>query len=132
LLVLLGLGLSVLLVVAAFLKPDPHHFGTHQQLGLPPCTFYAVFGVPCPTCGMTTSWAHLMRGEILTAARVNAGGAMLAVWAILVVPWSFLTAIRGRHFAWLPRENASLWIAASIFGIVLLQWGCRLIGLLHG
>jgi hypothetical protein len=129
---LLGSGLAVLLGIAAFLTPDAHHFGTHQQLGLPPCSFYMLFGVPCPTCGMTTSWAHLMRGEIVTAFRVNAGGAMLAVLAILAVPWSLMTAIRGRHFAWLPRGNANLWIAAGILAVVLLQWGCRMIGHLHG
>ena len=47
--------------------------GTHQQLGLPPCTVLDWFGIRCPSCGMTTSWAHMVRGQVLAAARANAG-----------------------------------------------------------
>jgi hypothetical protein len=132
LLALLGVGLSVLLGIAMFLQPDARrHYGTHEQLGLPPCTFSYLFGVPCPTCGMTTSWAHLMRGEILTSFRVNAGGTMLEMLAILAVPWSLLTAIRGRRFVWTPSNRLIFRTFAGIVVIVLLQWGCRLIEHLH-
>jgi hypothetical protein len=132
LLALLGVGLSILLGIAAFLQPDPHHYGTHQQLGLPPCSFYVLFGAPCPTCGMTTSWAHFVRGEIPSALRVNAGGAMLALLAILAAPCSLVTAIRGRRPAWLPDDRWAVWIAGGILTVVLLQWGSRLIEHLHG
>jgi hypothetical protein len=131
LLALLGVGLSVLLGIAAFLRPDPQHYGTHQQLGLPPCSFQFLFGVPCPTCGMTTSWALLVRGEILTSFCVNAGGAMLGILAIFAVPWSLATAIRGRHFAWTPGGTVTAWVAGGILAIVLLQWGCRLVMHFH-
>ncbi|MCC6124234.1 MAG: DUF2752 domain-containing protein [Pirellulales bacterium] len=127
LLAALGVGLVVLLMIAAFLQPDKTHYGTHRQLGLPPCSFYLLVGAPCPTCGMTTSWAHLVRGEILASCRANAGGALLGMLAILAVPWSLATAIRGRHFAWTPSGSSTPWIAGGILGIVLLQWGCRLI-----
>jgi hypothetical protein len=131
-LALLGLGLFVLLVIAAVLHPDPHHFGTHRQLGLPPCTFYELCGVPCPTCGMTTAWAHVLHGEILRSLHANAGGAMLAMLAIITAPVSLLTAIRGRRFGWLPGDRWNLWIAGSVLAVVLVQWGCRLIERFHG
>jgi len=131
LLALLGVGLSMLLGIAAYLRPDQRHFGTHEQLGLPPCSFYFLFGVPCPTCGMTTSWALVMRGEVIDALRVNAGGAMLAALAILAAPWSLATAIRGRRFGWTPRGAWIPWIAGGILAVVLLQWGCRLIMHFH-
>ena len=38
-LTVLALGLAVLLGVARALEPSPQGRGTHQQLGLPPCTF---------------------------------------------------------------------------------------------
>jgi hypothetical protein len=44
LLVGLGAFLLAMLAAAAWLQPDPRGFGTHQQLGLPPCTFQALFG----------------------------------------------------------------------------------------
>ena len=61
------------------LEPDPRGFGTHQSLGLPPCTFRALFGIPCPGCGMTTSFSHLVRGNVVQASRANIGGVLLAL-----------------------------------------------------
>ncbi|RMG03430.1 MAG: DUF2752 domain-containing protein, partial [Planctomycetota bacterium] len=55
-----AVGLAGLLVIAAVLRPSPTGLGTHQQLGLPPCTFRAMFGSRCPTCGMTTAWSNVM------------------------------------------------------------------------
>jgi hypothetical protein len=132
LLAMLGLGLSGLLAVAVYLQPDrQRHYGTHEQLGLPPCTFYYLFGVPCPTCGMTTSWAHLVRGEVLSSLYANAGGTMLGALAMLAVPWSLATAIRGRPLARMPRGGLSAAICTGILAVVLLQWGCRLIEHFH-
>src|SRR5437016_1117396 len=37
---------------------------THRGLGLPPCTFYEQTRLPCPSCGMTTSFALLIRGDV--------------------------------------------------------------------
>ena len=74
----LALALLALLVTAGILTPDARGHGTHQQLGLPPCTFYLIFQRPCPACGMTTSWAWLLRGEIGHALAANAGGTLLA------------------------------------------------------
>src|SRR5207302_1856701 len=56
-------ALVTLLATARMLSPDDRGHGTHEQLGLPPCTFYLTFGRPCPACGMTTSWAWLLRGN---------------------------------------------------------------------
>ena len=72
-----------------------------------------------------------MRGEILASCHANAGGTMLAMLAILAAPWSLLTAIRGRHFAWTPGGRWIAWIAGGIVAIVVLQWGCRLIAHWH-
>jgi hypothetical protein len=127
LLAMLGLVLTALLLMAFFLQPDKRLYGTHQQLGLPPCSFYYAFGIPCPTCGMTTSWAFLMRGEILASLHANAGGTLLALSAILAAPWSLLTAIRGRHFARMPNGRSISWTFGGIAVLAVLQWGCRLI-----
>jgi hypothetical protein len=127
LLAMLGLVLTVLLATAIFLHPDGRNYGTHQQLGLPPCSFYCLFGVPCPTCGMTTAWAHLMHGGVLASLRTNAGGTLLALLAIAAAPWSLAAAIRGRYFVWTPDGRWVTWTLGGIGAIVVLQWGCRLI-----
>ena len=48
-------GCVALLSVAAWLTPDELGVGSHQQLGLPPCSMLTLTGYPCPTCGMTTA-----------------------------------------------------------------------------
>jgi lysylphosphatidylglycerol synthetase-like protein (DUF2156 family) len=41
------------------LDPDPAGLGTHRQLGLGGCAFLILSGMPCPMCGMTTTFALL-------------------------------------------------------------------------
>ena len=55
----LGLALPALLVLglALWLDPDPVGVGTHQQFGMPPCIVLSQLGIPCPMCGMTTTFA---------------------------------------------------------------------------
>jgi hypothetical protein len=75
---------------------------------------------------MTTAWSHLMHGEFVPALQANAGGTVLAIAAILIAPWSLITACRGRPCLGMPRENARIWIACAILALVVLQWACRL------
>ncbi len=126
-LVVLALAPLALLVTAATLTPDERGHGTHQQLGLPPCTFYMIFQRPCPACGMTTSWAWLLRGKIERALAANAGGTLLAVLSLLGAAWLLVSAFRGRWLGGWPSE----WTLAGIAGIVSLvtagQWIWRLL-----
>jgi hypothetical protein len=123
----LGLGLLGLLAVAAVLKPDPRGLGTHQQFGLPPCTFRFIFGRPCPTCGMTTSWAHLVRGQLIAAGKANLGGMLLGIVAVASVPWLLGSAIRGRWLGWAPSSVVIAWLGSAIVLVTLIEWGFRLV-----
>lgn len=84
---ILAAGLSITLAVAMWLSPDPSGLGTHQQLGLPPCTSITVMGLRCPACGMTTSWALMAEGRIAEAIGANLGGSLLFMVALVSVPW---------------------------------------------
>jgi hypothetical protein len=76
-----------ILVVAALVTPNPRGVGTHKQLGLTACGFYERTGYPCPTCGMTTAFAHMVRGRIWNAFAVQPAGALAA----LLCAFTFLT-----------------------------------------
>jgi hypothetical protein len=119
-------ALVSLLVTARTLTPDEHGHGTHQQLGLPPCTFYMIFGRPCPACGMTTSWAWLLRGNVIQAAEANAGGAMLAMLSIVAAPWMLISAIRGRWLLGLPSDWTFAALALTISAVTAGQWIWRM------
>jgi hypothetical protein len=123
----LGLGLLAPLAVAGYLEPDSQGHGTHQRLGLPPCTVYVLFGVRCPTCGMTTSWAHLVRGQVGGAFRANVGGALLGLLAVIGVPWLLVSAARGRWLGWVPDADVGAWIAAAVTLVTLADWAVRML-----
>ena len=91
-----GLTLVSLLAVAGSLQPSPAGLGTHEQLGLPSCTFRWLFGMRCPSCGMTTSWSHAMRGQWCRSDRecrwISLGNCSIVAVAPLVRD---LAAVRG-------------------------------------
>ena len=123
---IIGVGLLGLLLLAAVLRPSGTGIGTHRQLGLPPCTFLTVFGVRCPSCGMTTSWSYFVRGQFGLAWSTNAGGACLAVLAALVGGWSMFVAVRGELRPSLRREYA-LAIGLVVWTVTLVDWVSRLL-----
>ncbi len=87
-------GASAVLGLARWLKPDPRGFGTHEQLGGGPCGMMWRTGFPCPTCGMTTAFAHTVRGQWLQAAWAQPAGFVLAlgtIGAALVSVWVLVT-----------------------------------------
>jgi len=123
---LAGGVLVALLVTAARLTPNPRGMGTHRQLGLPPCTIVQWFGIRCPSCGMTTSWAHLLRGHVASAFRANAGGALLAVIAIACGPWLLISGLRGRWLVAPPHEALTLGVGLVIVAVTLIDWTLRI------
>ncbi len=123
---IVGTTLLVLLAVASQLEPDPRGFGTHRQLVLYRCTFEWLVGRPCPSCGMTTSWSHLMHGQPLAAWRANAGGTTLAIVSLLVGPWLIAAAIGGRWWLVVPTDKGVAIVALVISGITAIDWLRRL------
>jgi hypothetical protein len=63
--------------VALTLDPSPSGHGTHTQLGLPACAILRLTGIPCPACGMTTAFAHLAHGGLLSAFATQPFAALL-------------------------------------------------------
>ncbi len=125
-LAVVGIGLASLLALAAWLKPNPAGYGTHRQLGLPPCTFRTLVGPQCPSCGMTTSWAHVMRLELGPAVRANAAGTALALLAVAGAPWLLASAVRGRWLIGFPSDGWIVFASVSMVALTLLDWVRRL------
>lgn len=113
-------------LLAARLEPDPRGFGTHQRLGLPPCTFRMLCDIPCPSCGMTTSFSHLTRGHLVQAIEANAGGALLALVCAAQVPWCWLSACRGRLVGVSHPTKTLLAIVLVVTVVSLVNWGYQI------
>ena len=127
LLAMWGLFLVAGFSLAFSLEPDPRGFGTHQSLGFPPCTFRTLVGIPCPSCGMTTSFAHFVRGEILPAARASASGLLIALVCAAQLPWIALSVVRGRLVGVRRPDRVALAVVLPIGLACLAEWLFRVL-----
>jgi hypothetical protein len=130
---LVFLGCLAVLILAAWLKPDPRGFGTHAQLGTGPCGMLIMTGYPCPTCGMTTAFAHLVRGQWLRALWVQPAGFALGLGALVLTGVSAWALVRGR---W-PRIRLGFLSPYRLFlGLLMLllgSWAFKIVvGLIEG
>jgi len=131
----LGLGLAclvlliipVVFVTAWMLEPDPSGMGTHQQLGFPPCVFLKVTGTVCPQCGLTTSFALLVRGRLEAALWANPAGPVLAVLLAAVWPWLLVSAFFRRWMIFREPGEMLLKLVLGWFLLTLIQWVPRLL-----
>ena len=122
---MIALLLITLLSVARTLQPSQQGLGTHQQLGLPPCSLRILAGIRCPACGMTTSWAHFVRGNWIASGRANVGGFLLACLSLVVV----LMAIPVIRTGTPPSVTQQQWLTYGLVGVLLvtlMDWVLRL------
>ncbi len=120
-------GLVTVFVIGFCLNPyddngRPMFSETHLKLGLPPCQFRALTGVPCPSCGMTTSFTWLMHGDLRNSLRANAVGTVLAVFCLALIPWSLACALRGRPFFVVSFDRAVTWVVIIFLVLLLTRW----------
>lgn len=129
-LVMLAVVLVGIFAIAATLNPYKDgrvwYEQTHTQLGLPPCTFKALTTMPCPSCGMTSSFALLVRGDIWNSLQANAVGTGLAVFCLLFIPWSIASSFCGRLVGICSPEKWAVRLVAVFVILLLLRWGIAL------
>ena len=108
--------------VAAWLTPSFNGLGTHEQLHLPPCGWIAMMDMPCPTCGMTTAFAHAAHGHLLASFLAQPMGFLLALATAMTLLVCLHTAITGARTAgalqrlWRPYSG---WMIA---GLIVAAW----------
>jgi hypothetical protein len=123
----IALGLTALFAVAAYLNPyrsdgSARRMETHMQLGLPECTFKHVTGLPCPSCGMTTSFALTMRGDLSDAVRANSVGVVLALTLLTAIPWCIASVLCRRTLFVQSAERALMVIVIGLLSLMLVRW----------
>ncbi|MFO0951790.1 MAG: DUF2752 domain-containing protein [Isosphaeraceae bacterium] len=123
----LALGLCLVFAVALWLDPDPNGFGTHTQLGLPPCHFMWVTGTKCPSCGMTTAFAWFVRGRLDRSWQANPAGVFIASGCLVLIPWLLAGAARGRPLGTRTLEAPLVGLVVAAVALSLLTWLIRLL-----
>jgi hypothetical protein len=124
----LALPSGLVLGIARWLQPDPSGMGTHQQLGLGGCAMLTGTGVPCPMCGMTTTFSHLAHLQPIQALFNQPFGVVLFLGTVVAfsVGLSDLAQPRGRWrraLAWIDQREG--WIAGGLMAGLVLGWAYK-------
>jgi hypothetical protein len=107
----------MVLVTAADLTPSPTGMGTHTELGLQQCAWAARTGLPCPSCGMTTSFSWFARGNLLASFYIQPMGALLAMLAVAIFWIGLYEALTAR-----PVHRLILFVRPRYYVVPLLGW----------
>ncbi|MDP7637353.1 MAG: DUF2752 domain-containing protein [Phycisphaerae bacterium] len=114
---LVALPCWAVLLTAWSLTPRPAGFGTAEQLGLPACSWMTEKGIPCPTCGLTTSLAAAAQADFVAAARAHAFGVVLFFGLVALALTGTGQALTGRN--WLARIRFRLWwVVVAVVGLL--------------
>lgn len=127
----LALPIGVL-VTATRLTPTAAHGGTHTQLGLEPCGFYDFTGYPCPGCGLTTGFAHLVRGHVGAAWAANPFGVMFFVFTLGFIVFATTGLVRGWAIAETYRRLEGEWWLIGIALVAMGVWIWRVVAITLG
>jgi hypothetical protein len=119
--------------IGALLNPyeedgTPKLMGTHRgpPLNLPDCTFKEITGLPCPSCGMTTSFSLLIHGDPWNSLRANFAGTALATLGLLYIPWALVSASRGKFLFMQSLELTLFRLSVGFLVLLFGRWGIAL------
>ena len=120
------------LILAARLTPNPAGCGTHRGLGLAECGFLERTGLPCPACGMTTSFAWFVRGNVVASAYVQPMGAAIAMICAATVWTGGYVAATGRPVHRLMGVIPDRWYLVPLLTLAIVGWAWKMFIHLHG
>ncbi len=112
--------------VAAWLTPSAEGHGTHQMLGMAPCGWMVGYGMPCPSCGMTTAFAHAAHGSLLASARVQPMGFVLALGTAATALVGTYVALTGSRLGHVLGDRLTPRFLLGLGIFALLSWGWKI------
>ena len=100
--------------------------------GLPgwPCPFKAVFGIPCPGCGLSTAVGLLFHGQWQAAMSTHAFAPVFVAGTLLIIGVSILPEpLRARAIGNVAMLEKRTGVSTLILLALFLYWGFRLLRL---
>jgi hypothetical protein len=96
-----------------------------------PCPFKAVFGIPCPGCGLSTACSLLLHGHWQASLQTHAFAPFFLLGIAVVIgccllPESTRSQVVNKLELFERRSGVTAWFLVSLF----LYWGLRLFKLL--
>ena len=116
-----ALPTAAVLLIALWLTPRSSGYGTHEQLGLPPCTAMAL-GEPCPACGMTTSVSNMAHGRPAEAFEAHPFGIIFFIAVLVSFVAGTIELIFGRSVFHKLKPRAWRSTAAGVILLAGVGW----------
>ena len=95
------------------------------------CPFKALFGIPCPGCGLTTAIAELLRGDWRASLTTHAFAPVFVLAFLLILAAVALPETPRRRFVdWIGSIERRSGISALVLSALFIYWGLRLFRLM--
>jgi len=115
------------ILLGRMMTPSPTGVGTHQQFGLPACLMLTLTGIPCPSCGLTTSFSHAAHLEFSQAVQVQPFGLLVFFLAVASIPISILIMTRHKPFSDLLFSRSANRIMYWLLSLYIVSWIYKII-----
>ena len=105
------------------------HYNINMGRWLGYCGFKQRYGLPCPTCGMTTAVLAFAQGKIFEAFYIQPACALLCCVLVVTASLAFVTAVFGVYFRFLERffgEVKVRYIILALIVIIAAGWAVTL------
>ena len=101
---------------------EPLTHGSHTQVGLPPCAFYAATQYPCPGCGLTTSFALLVHGDLRNSLSANEAGAVVATLSGIALVYFTVVSASGWALRGVGVDRPLVWLVCGSALMVVARY----------
>jgi hypothetical protein len=128
----ISMAALAVLITATLLPPARAGVGTHQRMGFPACAWMATTGLPCPTCGMTTSFSHFVRGNWVASVYVQPMGFVLALLTGIAFWGGLYIALTARPIQRQLQRLPMVWLIGAFMAIGIAAWGWKIFIHLRG
>jgi len=105
------------------------HYNIDMGRLLDYCGFKQRYGLPCPTCGMTTATLAFAQGKIFEAFYIQPACALLCCVLVTTAILAFVTAVFGVYLRFLRRFFSELkvrYIILALMVIIAAGWAVTL------
>ncbi len=105
------------------------HYNIDMGRWLGYCGFKQRYGLPCPTCGMTTATLAFAQGKIFEAFFIQPAGALLCCVLVVIALLALVIAVFGVYFRFLERffrEVKVKYIILALIVIIAAGWAVTL------
>jgi hypothetical protein len=92
--------------------------------------FLKLTGIPCPSCGLTTSVAHAVRFEFAAAFVAQPFGLVVAAIGTAIIPVTLLMLIQATSFERILSRGRSTALTYGLVSAYVLAWVYKICAML--